>query len=140
MLGLTKMQQNGVLFMLYVSRAGRCRTTDAADELGISRPFLEQIARKLRMSGLLVSKRGPGGGYEILGEPTVGQVLSALGTVGMGLNPFNRTPESRAMTQLLLSFGSAVAPVLRRKIRALNMELAAVEVAALASRPNGALN
>jgi Rrf2 family iron-sulfur cluster assembly transcriptional regulator len=39
------------------------RLEDSARRTGISVHYLEQIARRLRVAGILVSTRGPGGGY-----------------------------------------------------------------------------
>ena len=36
-----------------------------ADKNGLSRHFLEQVARKMRIGGIIQSKRGPGGGYQM---------------------------------------------------------------------------
>lgn len=137
---LTKKQQYGLLLILYISRAGRCTLADVAEELELSVNFLEQVARLLRISGMLRSIRGPGGGYELVGEPTVGEVIYALGTFIHSTKGFQKSSEKRALTQLFSSFSSAIAPVLRRKVSSLNWELAANEVAAMASMRGPAVN
>lgn len=126
--------------MLYVSRAGRCKVSDAAEQLEVSLDFLEQIARKLRVAGLLVSQRGPGGGYSINKDPSVGEVLTALGVKDERLKGFSKSPEKRALAQLFTSFSSAITPVLKRKIRSLNLELAANESAAMDSMLESTVN
>ena len=54
---------------------------DIASRQGISLSYLEQLFAKLRRSGLVVSTRGPGGGYA-LGRPAglipVGDVIAAV--------------------------------------------------------------
>ena len=41
------------------------RLKDVADKHGLNLDFLEQVARLLRLSEYIVSRRGPGGGYLI---------------------------------------------------------------------------
>lgn len=75
---VNKDTQYGVLFTLYIARAGRAKVSDAADNLGLSESFLAQIARKLRLAGVINSVKGPGGGYELNGEPKMSQVFKAF--------------------------------------------------------------
>lgn len=46
-------------------REGFVRTADIAGEIGTTVNFLEQIMRNLRTGGIVVVKRGPGGGYAL---------------------------------------------------------------------------
>jgi hypothetical protein len=129
---LNKKQHNGLLLVLYIARAGRCTLTEASEQLGLTEPFLRQIANTLRFSGIIHAVRGPGGGYELVGEPTIGQVLFSLGFVIDNPYRMSTVPEKRALGQLLSSFSGAVAPIMRRKVGVLNLELAANESAAMA--------
>lgn len=58
------------------------RLCDVAKRQKLSVHYLEQLARKLRVAGIIVSVRGPGGGY-VLGKEfqnqTVKDVLKACG-------------------------------------------------------------
>jgi Rrf2 family cysteine metabolism transcriptional repressor len=54
------------------------RVSDVADYLDISVHMLEQIANKLRKKNLVKSIRGPNGGYTVLGNPTVADVVRAM--------------------------------------------------------------
>ena len=54
---------------------------DIADRQGIPPRFLEQIFQDLKRAGIVVSKRGPQGGYSLAGEPEtvrLGDVIRAL--------------------------------------------------------------
>lgn len=54
---------------------------DIAERQGIPPRFLEQIFQDLKRAGIVVSKRGPQGGYKLAGEPGVirlGDVIRAL--------------------------------------------------------------
>jgi len=77
----SKKVQYGMLLTLYLSRAGRSKADAIAGTLGLSRSFLDQVARKLRQAGVIKSAKGPGGGYELVGEPTVKDVFRALGGI-----------------------------------------------------------
>lgn len=46
-------------------RDGFVRTSDIADEIGTTVNFLEQIMRNLRTAGIVIVKRGLGGGYSL---------------------------------------------------------------------------
>lgn len=75
---LNKSAQYGILLGLYLVRAGRANLKDVSLNLNMSRSFLEQVASKLRRAGVLKSVRGPGGGYELIPNATVSNVLDAL--------------------------------------------------------------
>lgn len=52
-----------------------------AEEAGISKKFLEQVALDLRKAGLVEGRRGASGGYVLLRDPailTVAEVVSAV--------------------------------------------------------------
>jgi Rrf2 family protein len=60
---------------------GPVSLNDVAQAQGISLAYLEQIIPSLRNAGLIISKRGAKGGYELAYSPekvTVGDVLRAL--------------------------------------------------------------
>ncbi len=62
--------------------AGAISVVDIAQRQGISASYLEQIFSKLKKAGLLVSSRGPGGGYRLtraLDAISVSQIISAVG-------------------------------------------------------------
>lgn len=73
--------QYGLLLALYLSRSGRSKIEAISASLDISKHFLDQVARKLRIAGVIKSTRGPGGGYELVGTPTVKEVFKALGGI-----------------------------------------------------------
>lgn len=54
---------------------------DISERQDISLSYLEQLFSKLRRAGLVVSMRGPGGGYQLNGEPNaivVSDIISAV--------------------------------------------------------------
>jgi Rrf2 family iron-sulfur cluster assembly transcriptional regulator len=62
--------------------AGAISVVDIAARQDISPSYLEQIFARLRSAGLLLSRRGPGGGYEIahaLSEISVSDIVVAVG-------------------------------------------------------------
>ncbi len=64
---------------LAISASGECVSLrDVAERQGISMKYMEQIVSGLTKSGLLLSVRGPQGGYKLarkLSEYTVGDIL-----------------------------------------------------------------
>jgi Rrf2 family iron-sulfur cluster assembly transcriptional regulator len=61
--------------------AGPIALADIAQRQGISLSYLEQLFSKLRKRGLVVSVRGPGGGYNLAREPAaifVAEVITAV--------------------------------------------------------------
>ncbi len=63
-------------------RHGPISVIDIAERQGISAAYLEQLLAKLKKAGLLLSVRGPGGGYlvdQALEEISVSQIITAVG-------------------------------------------------------------
>lgn len=54
---------------------------EISERQDISLSYLEQLFSKLRKAGLVVSMRGPGGGYQLSGDPTgivVSDIIAAV--------------------------------------------------------------
>jgi Rrf2 family transcriptional regulator, iron-sulfur cluster assembly transcription factor len=65
----------------YFNEGQATQAKDIAERQGIPPRFLEQIFQDLRRAGIVVSKRGPQGGYSLAGEPDsvrLGDVIRAL--------------------------------------------------------------
>lgn len=120
---------NGILFCLYLSRAGRARTIDAASTLGISNQYLSQIALKLKRANLVLSVRGPNGGYELISNTTVLQVINALSD-RQPVNPGLST-EIRAFNALMVEAGNQFKQVFNKKFNEINQNLVNLEVSQL---------
>lgn len=61
---------------------GPISVVDIAERQDISAAYLEQLLAKLKKAGLLISVRGPGGGYQVecaLDEISVSQIITAVG-------------------------------------------------------------
>jgi Rrf2 family protein len=104
---MNKSCQIGLLFTLYLARNGKSRAQDAAKELKVSKLFLEQIARKLRIAGVIKTVRGPGGGYALVADARAYHVVQALGSVqyisNEELNSYQEgCVEERALGSLLV--------------------------------------
>ena len=127
---LNKDLQAALLLTLYICRAGRATIHGMAEGLHLSEPFLHNVALKLRRAKIIRSVRGPGGGYELVGEPTVRQVFEAIQPVRLNnsdTSPQSRTHEGRTLTHLSESLSLSLRPVLSQKIRNLGMDLTAKE-------------
>lgn len=67
------------------SGAGPVALAEVAERQQISLSYLEQLFSMLRKGGLVVSSRGPGGGYKLRRSPddiTVGEVFRAVEETG----------------------------------------------------------
>jgi Rrf2 family transcriptional regulator, iron-sulfur cluster assembly transcription factor len=65
----------------YFNEGQATQAKDIAERQGIPPRFLEQIFQDLKRAGIVVSKRGPQGGYSLAGEPgtvRLGDVIRAL--------------------------------------------------------------
>lgn len=61
---------------------GPISVVDIAERQGLSAAYLEQLLAKLKKAGLLLSVRGPGGGYQVdqaLEEINVSHIITAVG-------------------------------------------------------------
>lgn len=130
---INKKAQYGVLLCLYIARAGRATIPEASANLKLSTPFLEQIARKLRIAGILTSVRGVKGGYEMPGEPTIAQILKALSPASILTPEENRDytrgePEHRALAMFARRLTLGVSHFTKGSIRAISEELVNVEL------------
>ncbi len=77
---LTTKLNYALLFTCYLYRTERASTATIAQDLGLDTHFLEQVARGLRLGGIVKSTRGPGGGYTLVNrEVTAIQVFNAMG-------------------------------------------------------------
>lgn len=76
---LNKKEQYAILIGIYLARAGRGKLLDISANLKLSMSFLEQVARLMRIGNVIKSVRGPGGGYELIGSPTIGRILKSVG-------------------------------------------------------------
>jgi Rrf2 family protein len=113
--------QYALLFVLYLHQNGRSSTFQIAKALGISTPFLDQVARLLRIAGIVKSTRGPGGGYSVVDNPTVGQVLAAVDVGPFIDQETYKQYEQGDLTQVALLeivflFTNAIRPVLNEPV------------------------
>jgi Rrf2 family iron-sulfur cluster assembly transcriptional regulator len=70
-----------VLDLAINQRQGQISLADIADRQGISLSYLEQLFSKLRKQGLVISVRGPGGGYRLARAPAaiyIAEVITAV--------------------------------------------------------------
>src|SRR5262245_7776647 len=70
-----------VFDLAYHNEGRAAQIKDICDRQGIPARFLEQVFRDLKKSGLVRSKRGPRGGYELARAPEqirVGDVVRAI--------------------------------------------------------------
>lgn len=86
------------------------RTSDLAVQIGTTLHFLEQIMRNLRTSGIVLSIRGPGGGYVLAragAEVTASDVARAVGSLSNnGLDAGDTSPENRLRIAIANAFQS----------------------------------
>ena len=125
--------QYGLLFVIYLSRSGRSTIDTVSQNISVPKSFLEQIARTLRIAGLIKATRGPSGGYELIGQPTMLDVFTALNQVAL-LSPQEMSGykhgalEHRAMARMVEDMCFSLAPVLNRSVKDVVRELVEAEL------------
>ncbi len=124
--------QYGLLFSVYLSRSGRSTIDIVSKNIDVPKSFLEQIARELRIAGVLKSIRGPNGGYELIGEPLVSDVFAALNEITLlspqEISSYQRGEmEHRALAAMVKDMAFSLYPVLGRKIKDVVKELINME-------------
>ena len=133
---INKQMQYAFMFVLYLHRAGRASTEQAAATLGISRTGLEQVARLLRIAGVTQSYNGCNGGHEVIGEPTMGEVFQAVGSTSpLSEDEFDQyitgPTESRAFISGVTHMAVALQKALRLPVKACGDRLVADEMVQL---------
>lgn len=71
------------------TEAGPVSLSDISTRQHISLSYLEQLFSKLRQSGLVMSIRGPGGGYRLDKEPTQVSVADIIDSVNESVDSTN---------------------------------------------------
>lgn len=120
--------QYALLFTLYLCRAGKATVDTASQNLGLSRTLLEQVSRKLRIAGIFKSTKGPSGGYELVTNPTVLDLIKAVDKVEWlkvkEVATYQRgESEHRALVCFARRFGKTTATELNKTVRSLNNDL-----------------
>lgn len=131
----SKQLQYGLIFVLSMAKNGKITIGKFSSDTGIPVPFLEQIARKLKISGIITSTRGPTGGYELIEGSTVLEVIESLSTSSvLSTNDFfkyrsGETVEERALANFSLNLSSGIMNVIDRQIKNVLNETVANESA-----------
>ncbi len=123
-----KKTQYGLLLVLHIATQTRCSTKAAASYLQLSHSFLDQVSRDLRLAGILESFRGPKGGWQIVGDPLVGDVLFALSpdaflSEGEIVKYVQGPSEHRMLVHMVKNMWDVIQPLLHRKIKGISNEL-----------------
>ena len=130
---LNKKMQYAFLLTLYLCRSGRAALPGIAESLNLSEAFLSQVAQKLRKGGIVKVFKGPGGGYEINGDPTVKDIFDAVQPLSIISKkdikdyPLN-CMENRTMLQFVTTLTQAWTPLMKRRMRNVALEVATTDV------------
>lgn len=93
-----------VFDIAFYGKGGAIQVKDIAERQRIPPRFLEQIFQELKRAGLVRSRRGPRGGFELGRKPeefTVADVIRALeGPLGLGEEVSEATPSPGASASL----------------------------------------
>lgn len=91
----TKLEQYGLLLMGELATTGNNQPVSLVEmsrRHGVSLPFLKKIVRSLRVSGLVQSKEGVGGGYTLARKPesiTLWEIISSFDATAGDAKPMN---------------------------------------------------
>jgi Rrf2 family protein len=84
MLKLSKKADYGLIAVRHLARHGpgtACSAADISEACGISGPLMAKVLQKLAKTGLVVSRHGSGGGYQLARDPaeiTAFEVINAI--------------------------------------------------------------
>lgn len=96
----------GMIDVAVHSKEGPVKLSDVAIRQGISLNYLEYVFSLLKKSGLILSVKGPNGGYSLAREAeeiTIGQVLEALeGTIDIADEASGAASDQRTVLQQCL--------------------------------------
>lgn len=118
---MSKRIQYGLLLCFYLARSGTAPLGAIAENLGLSKSFLTQVAYALKKHKLVFSVRGPHGGYTLMKSVKVSDIMKALGAYSF-VNPkdldkyVTGITESRTLASLLFDFSSSLSKVMDRRI------------------------
>lgn len=82
---LTSKARYGLIFLLHLARESESEfigVYEVSDRQKISAHYLDQLARKFRIAGLVEPKKGPNGGYKLVKSPseiTLAEIMQAVG-------------------------------------------------------------
>lgn len=104
--------------------------------LDVPKAFMASIAAKLVSQGIVKSVRGPSGGFELAGNPTVGTIIRSLGpptlVAPQDMASYRRGElEHRSLYRLVEDFNFALFPVFTRTVKSVVEELVRAELAAM---------
>lgn len=87
-------------------RDGYVSSREMAEQIGTTVNFLEQVMRNLRMSDIVLVKRGPGGGYGLnkTKEVTAWQIAKAVGKFEDKINEEDTSPVNQLMMNIEEAF------------------------------------
>lgn len=130
---ISKQIQYGILLTLYISRGGRVTISSAVEGLGLTRYRLNRVAAALKNSGVLRAIKGRTGGLELIGSPSVLDVMNALEPYKL-MSPRQKlkysfgNQEHRAFSMLVSKMELALAPVLKKTVRTVMADLVDCEM------------
>lgn len=94
-----------VFDLAYHNEGRAAQIKEICDRQGIPSRFLEQVFRDLKRAGLVDSKRGPRGGYELARKPAdvrIGDVVRAIdGPLALGADMRARGTSHKVLTDVL---------------------------------------
>ena len=84
MIRLSRLADYGIVLLTYAARRTDCEAhcvADLAAEAGLPVPTVSKVVKQMARGGLLVSHRGPHGGYQLARRPeeiTLAEIVTAL--------------------------------------------------------------
>jgi len=97
MLRMSKLADYGTIVMAYMARdpVKVCSAVEIATNIGLELPTVSKILKRLARNELVVSRRGPGGGYMLTRLPreiSVADIIEAIEGQPMGLTECGSVP------------------------------------------------
>ncbi|MDR1573230.1 MAG: Rrf2 family transcriptional regulator [Clostridiales Family XIII bacterium] len=99
-----------------------------SDELGISKIYLEQVFSQLKREGLLLSVKGPRGGYQLARSPSKITAWNVLTTLESGLTEKTENTVGDSVPEIEMALQSLVFEPLNEALRTRLSEITLQEI------------
>lgn len=124
----------GYIATMYIARVGTAGAEEISRVMDLPLPFLRKVLVDLVSGYVLAAKKGPGGGYSLIGDVTLSDVFAVLQPLDfLTQNEFmdfrvSGDLERRSLVQLALGMQAVLDTILNKPLTKLVFDLKQTEV------------